>query len=184
MLRRANVVEHGRILRRYTRDGVVKTGCAEAAEELRLSAAWRERNKRPELKGKGYGMLEARSADPEDPNRAFMLNRVRLYRTKPCGGNVAAVESRGIETREREAQAMKAGIRSALLEQSPSAVPLDDGSWCPTCPPWSGGPWRALLYAKPDRTHGALRARFAARSALPVDFESHRAAQAGWIGCC
>ena len=35
---------------------------------------WREKNKRAELIGKGYGMIDGKVADPEDQFHQFMLN--------------------------------------------------------------------------------------------------------------
>jgi len=124
---------------------------------------WRSRNKTEELRGKGYGMLEGKTADPEDPFRSFMLNGyayMGMSRMAEMLRNVDPDSSVRVET---EAQALKEDIRQALfaaMGNSP-VVPLADGSWVPTAPPWvehrgplsvngEGGKWL---------THGSVAAR-------------------------
>jgi len=50
---------------RYTRDTAwvkrIRPKLLKACEYL---LAWRERNKKPELRGKGYGLLDGKVADP------------------------------------------------------------------------------------------------------------------------
>ncbi len=60
---------------RYTRDDAwvasVKDKLLKSCDYL---IAWRERNLRDDLRGRGYGMLDGKVADPEDPYHIFMLN--------------------------------------------------------------------------------------------------------------
>ncbi|MBI4025200.1 MAG: hypothetical protein HY360_09490 [Verrucomicrobia bacterium] len=149
---------------RYTRDEAwLKRVAPKLVKSCDFLLRWRERNKRPELQGKGYGMLEGKCADPEDPNRAFMLNGyacIGLSRVAEMLQRMNPAESKRLA---EEAKAMKQDIRSSLMEaiaKSP-VVPLGDGSWCPTCPPWVEDRGALMLYAKPDRifTHGAFTGR-------------------------
>ncbi|QTH41977.1 hypothetical protein J4772_31445 [Cohnella sp. LGH] len=149
---------------RYTRDEDwilnVKDHLLKAFDYL---AKWRDRNKTEELRGKGYGMLEGKTADPEDPFRSFMLNGyayMGMSRLAEMLRNVDPDSSARVET---EAQALKEDIRQALFAamRSSPVVPLADGSWVPTVPPWvehrgplsvngEGGKWL---------THGSVAAR-------------------------
>ncbi|MDI4647060.1 hypothetical protein [Cohnella hashimotonis] len=149
---------------RYTRDAEwvvrIKDHLLKAFDYLEK---WRDRNKTEALRGKGYGMLEGKTADPEDPFRSFMLNGyayMGLSRLAEMLRNVDPGDSARIEA---EAQAFKADIRQALfaaMANSP-VVPLADGSWVPTVPPWvehrgplavngEGGKWL---------THGSVATR-------------------------
>src|SRR5262249_1864125 len=60
---------------RYTRDMAwiqrIKPKIVKTCEFL---LNWRRRNQRDDLLGRGYGLLEGKTADPDDPFRSFMLN--------------------------------------------------------------------------------------------------------------
>jgi len=124
---------------------------------------WRERNKKEELRGMGYGMMEGKVADPEDPFRAFMLNGygyLGMSRVAEMLAKTNPAESKRIAA---EAEAFKADIRTALDEcfaKSP-VVPLGDGTWCPTAPPWAedNGPVALLTSGEKCWTHGTFMAR-------------------------
>ncbi|MBI3944788.1 MAG: hypothetical protein HY321_02640 [Armatimonadetes bacterium] len=124
---------------------------------------WRERNQREELRGKGYGMMEGKVADPKDPFRTFMLNGYAyqgLVRAAEMLAHSRPDESRRIQ---REAEALKADVRAALLEclATSPAVPLGDGTWCPTVPPWAEarGPAALCTDGQAYFTHGTFLAR-------------------------
>lgn len=149
---------------RYTRDEAwlleIKDRLLKAFDYL---ANWRDRNKTKELRGKGYGMLEGKTADPEDPFRSFMLNGYAYMGMSRLAEMFANVDPDRSARIEEEAQAMKEDIRQALfvaMGNSP-VVPLADGSWVPTVPPWvehrgplsvngEGGKWL---------THGSVATR-------------------------
>jgi hypothetical protein len=125
--------------------------------------AWRARNKRPELRGKGYGLLDGKVADPEDFFHSFMLNGLSylgLARAAEVLAGVAPAESRRLAA---EAKAFRQDIRKAFYEavaRSP-VIPLSDGAWVPTVPPWTEYPGALALYAEGGNwvTHGAFGAR-------------------------
>lgn len=99
---------------------------------------WREKNKIESLRGKGYGMIEGSMADPVDPYRQFMLNGyayLGLSRVSEMLSTVDPVQSARLK---KEAEMWKQDIRETFFNSmghSP-VVPLDDGTWCPTVPPW------------------------------------------------
>lgn len=149
---------------RYTRDEVwlaeVKSKLLKSFHYLK---AWRERNLKEELRGMGYGMLEGKTADPDDPFRSFMLNGYaylglsRLAEMLETGEPAAAEEIRTL------AEELKRDIRTAFDEAAARSpvVPLGDGSWVPTCPPWVGHKGPVSLYAEGGKwyTHGSFVAR-------------------------
>ena len=131
------------------------------AHALRLAGdyliAWRERNLKPELRGKGYGMLEGKTADPEDPFHSFMLTGYA------CLGLKRLAEMLGDDRYAKAADELRQDIRENLaiaMRESP-AVPLGDGRWVPTCPPWAEarGPMCLHVEAEECFTHGAFTAR-------------------------
>ncbi len=149
---------------RYTHDDV---WIREIAPKVRKSCEFllrgRKRNQREDLRGKGYGMLEGKTADPEDPFRSFMFNGY-VYLGLSRMGEI--FESLGLPEGaewKAEAERLKADIRGAfftVLASSP-VVPLGDGRWCPTCPPWveSRGPLALHIDGSAWHTHGSMVTR-------------------------
>ncbi|BBH20623.1 hypothetical protein Back11_19680 [Paenibacillus baekrokdamisoli] len=149
---------------RYTRneDWVrqVKPQLLKAYEFL---MAWRERNEREELRGKGYGMLEGKTADPEDPFRSFMLNGYACIGMSRLAEMLLSSDPATAETIRRNAEAFRTDIRIAFeraMALSP-VVPLGDGSWVPTSPPWVEHRGPLSLYTQTANwlTHGSAVAR-------------------------
>lgn len=124
---------------------------------------WRARNQREDLRGKGYGMLEGKTADPEDPFRSFMLNGyayLGFARTAEMLADINPAQSRKWH---EEAEGLKKDIRTAVsqvMSQSP-VIPLGDGTWCPTLPPWVEYRGPLMLYTDGGNwfTHGAMTSR-------------------------
>jgi hypothetical protein len=149
---------------RYTRDDAwVRAIEPKLARSARFILDWRARNLREELRGSGYGMLEGKTADPNDPFRSFMLNGYHylgLQRVSEMLGHVNPGESARLA---REAEAFKAdilrGFRDAMA-RSP-AIPLGDGTWVPSLPPWVGYRGPLSLYGDGGQwfTHGAFPVR-------------------------
>ena len=121
---------------------------------------WRNRNKKEELKGRGYGMIEGKVADPEDHFHQFMLNGyayLGMSRIAEMLANVDPVQSERIR---KEAVAWKEDIRISFFNSmalSP-VVPLGDGSWCSTAPPWTEADVLRALYQKRETfwSHGTF----------------------------
>lgn len=123
---------------------------------------WREKNKKEELKGRGYGMIDGKVADPEDHYHQFMLNGyayLGLSRVAEVLKNSDPAASNRIR---READAWKEDILATvetLLGLSP-VVPLGDGRWVPTLPPWAEADGLRALYQKKEVfwSHGTFTA--------------------------
>ena len=149
---------------RYTRDIAwvrrIRPKLLKACEYL---LAWRERNKKPELRGKGYGLLDGKVADPEDFFHSFMLNALSYIGIQRAGEMLAEVDPAEAKRLAAEAADFRKDIRAAYYEalgRSP-AIPLGDGAWVPAPPPWSEYPGALALYADGGDwfTHGAFGAR-------------------------
>ena len=149
---------------RYTRNKAwvrrVKPNVLRACDYL---LAWRERNRRPALKGMGYGLIEGKMADPEDFFHAFMLNAVSHLGLRRAAEMLKAVGAREAPRLAREADAWRRDIRAAFreaLDRSP-VMPLGDGTWAPAPPPWAEYRGPLALHADGGEwfTHGAFGCR-------------------------
>lgn len=121
---------------------------------------WRNRNKKPELKGTGYGMIDGKVADPEDQFHQFMLNGYGYLGVKRISEMLKKIDPPESERLEREAEGWKADIRESFFTSMGNSpvVPLGDGTWSPTVPPWPGKIGPRALYAEEDDfwSHGTF----------------------------
>jgi hypothetical protein len=149
---------------RYTRDDEwvrqIEPKLLKACDYL---LKWRQRNLRDDLRGKGYGLLEGKVADPEDPFHSFMLNGYAYLGMSRVAEMLRNVDPAAARKWQAEADAFKADIRTAFAEamaKSP-VVPLGDGTWCPSVAPWTESRGALLLHADGGRyiTHGNAVAR-------------------------
>ncbi len=149
---------------RYTRDQAwVRSIAPKLVKACEYMRRWRARNLREDLRGKGYGMLEGKTADPDDPFRSFMLNGYAYLGFQRVGEMLAGIDAAESARWTKEADALKRDIRTALFEamgRSP-VVPLADGTWCPTVAPWVEYRGPLSLYAGGGDwfTHGAMVSR-------------------------
>ncbi|MGH9511393.1 MAG: hypothetical protein ACRD2U_04585 [Terriglobales bacterium] len=149
---------------RYTHDDTwAKQIAPKVVKSCNFLRNWRHRNQREDLRGKGYGMLEGKTADPEDPFRSFMLNGYAYLGLSRAAEVIAVVDSSEAEKWRLESEGLKSDIRKACckaFEDSP-VVPLGDGRWCPTCPPWVESRGALALHLDHDEwhTHGSMVAR-------------------------
>ena len=149
---------------RYTRDDEwVRRIQPKVMKAVEFILAWRRRNMRDDLKGKGWGLVEGKVADPEDPFHSFMLNGLMvlgLARVAEMLGRVDPAESKRLA---READAFRRDVRKAFAETMARGpvVPLGDGTWVPTVAPWTEGRGPVCLFAEKGEwyTHGAFAAR-------------------------
>ncbi|HMK39347.1 MAG TPA: hypothetical protein VK569_08405, partial [Bacteroidota bacterium] len=121
---------------------------------------WREENKKPDLKGKGYGMIAGKVADPEDPFHQYMLNAyayLGMSRVSEMLRDVDADQSKRLAV---ESEAWKQDIRSSLMKSIANSpvVPLGDGRWSPTVPPWTEAVGPRALHIIPESyfSHGTV----------------------------
>lgn len=149
---------------RYTRDDAwvarVKPQLLKAHE---FTLAWRERNRKPELAGNGYGMLDGKVADPEDFFHSYMLNGYAYLGMTRLAEMLAASNPELSAEIGAEAAAFREDIRDSFfksMERSP-VVPLGDGSWVPTLPPWTSARGPLALHVEGEKwhTHGSSNAR-------------------------
>jgi hypothetical protein len=149
---------------RYTHDkDFIREIAPKLLKACEFLMTWRNANLDEKLRGRGYGMLDGKVADPEDPYHIFMLNGyayVGLSRTAEMLAEIDPVASNKIR---KQAEEFKANILSTLhqaIAESP-VVPLGDGGWCPTVPPWAEirGPACLYLENKKCYTHGTVMAR-------------------------
>ena len=149
---------------RYTGDKQwVKNIAPKLLKSSEFLLKWRERNKREELRGRGYGMLDGAVGDPKDPYHYYMLNGyayLGLSHVARMLAELNPVESRRLRS---EAEALKEDIRESFFEmmgKSP-VVPLGDGSWCPTVAPFVEYRGPLPLYADGGRwyTHFSIISR-------------------------
>ncbi|MCC6862335.1 MAG: hypothetical protein IT158_27415 [Bryobacterales bacterium] len=149
---------------RYTRDDEwVRRIAPRLIKACEYLSAWRRRNLREDLRGKGYGMLDGKTADPEDPFRSYMLNGYAYLGLNRVSEMLRGVDEAQSRRWAGEAQALKKDIRTAVQEglaQSP-VIPLADGAWCPTLAPWTGYHGPLLLHGGGGKwfTHGAMVSR-------------------------
>jgi len=124
---------------------------------------WRTRNKKEELKGKGYGLLEGKVADPEDLERTFMLNGYTYLGLSRIAEVLNKFEPEFSKFLRIEAEELKSDIRTASSEAIASGpvVPLGNGTWVPTVAPWAGqyGPSLLFVDGKKCYTHGTFTSR-------------------------
>lgn len=149
---------------RYTRDDAwvqqIKPKLLKSCEYL---LAWRNRNKREDLQGLGYGLQDGKVADPDDFFHSFMLNALSylgLVRAAEMLAQVDAAESKRLT---EECACYREDIRRAYREATARSpvVPLGDGSWAPSFAPWTEYPGPVSLFAEGGNwfTHSAFNAR-------------------------
>jgi hypothetical protein len=131
---------------------------------------WRRRNMKEELRGKGYGMLEGKVADPQDFYHSFMLNALSYVGLKRAVEMYADIDAQAFMEVKQELAPYLADIRDSYarnVARSP-VVPLGDGTWIPSFSPWAeyagpvslyadGGSWLShYMFASRDSLIGAL----------------------------
>lgn len=121
---------------------------------------WREDNKVDSIRGKGYGMIAGKVADPEDHFHQFMLNGYAYLGLKRVAEILAEIDPEQSNRIRKEAEAWKEDIRESFfnaMARSP-VVPLGDGTWVPTVPPWAEATGPRAILAKRENffSHGTF----------------------------
>lgn len=121
---------------------------------------WRNKNKVDSLRGKGYGMIAGKVADPEDHFHQFMLNGYAYLGLSRVAEMLAAIDPDQSNRIKKEAEAWKNDIRESFFNAmalSP-VVPLGDGTWSPTVPPWAEAIGPRALYVNRETfySHGTF----------------------------
>jgi hypothetical protein len=148
---------------RYTGDtGWVKEVKPKLVKSCEYLLRWRERNKKENLKGMGYGMIDGKVADPEDPFYQFMLNGYGYIGISRVAEMLQQSDPVYAEQLNNEAESWKQDILASFyhsMARSP-AVPLGDGTWCPTVAPWAGAVGPRALFVNDETffSHGTFTA--------------------------
>ncbi len=146
---------------RYTHD----TSWVREVEPKLLKACeflfqWREKNKKDNLIGKGYGMIDGKVADPEDQFHQFMLNGYAYIGISRVAEMLAGIDGTNSLRIRKEAEAWKKDIRVSFFNSMAGSpvVPIGDGTWCPTVPPWTEAKAMRLMYLNPETfmSHGTF----------------------------
>ncbi len=125
---------------RYTRDTAwVRRTAPQMNKACEHLIAWRACNKTEEMRAIGcYGLIEGQCADPDFPLHSYMLNGYAYLGLQRAAEMMRVVDPHRADELAREAEAWKADIRQSLFDAMAIApvLPLADGAWCPTAPPW------------------------------------------------
>jgi len=121
---------------------------------------WRNKNKTDSLKGRGYGLIDGKVADPEDHFHQFMLNGYAYLGLNRIAEILVEIDPASAARIRKEADAWKKDLRESFfnaLALSP-VVPLGDGTWSPTAPPWTETRGLRSLYLKNEAffSHGTF----------------------------
>lgn len=121
---------------------------------------WREKNKKDELKGRGYGMIDGKVADPEDHFHQFMLNGYAYLGLSRISEALQTTDPQNSARIKSEAEAWKKDILETVksLKALSPVVPLGDGRWVPTLPPWAEADGPRNLFQKKETfwSHGTF----------------------------
>jgi hypothetical protein len=134
---------------RYTHDSSwVKQIEPKLLKSCAFLSQWRERNKKESLRGKGYGMIDGKVADPEDQFHQYMLNGYAYLGLSRVAEILRDIDKPNSTRLKQEAESWKQDIRSSFVNSMACSpvVPLGDGTWCPTVPPWTEARVMRLLY--------------------------------------
>lgn len=146
---------------RYTNDRAwAESIKPQLLKACRYLVEWRARNLKDELRGRGYGMVDGKVADPEDQFHQFMLNAYSQLGLKRAAEVLEALGAAEAEELRKESEEWRMDILDsfhARLASSP-VVPVSDGSWCPTCSPWAESRTARFLLQKAEnyRSHGTF----------------------------
>ncbi len=148
---------------RYTRDKEwVKQVEPKLLKACDFLIQWRAKNKKEELFGKGYGMIAGKVADPEDPFHQYMLNAYAYLGVSRVAEMLRDINAEQSKRLGQEAEAWKHEIRVSLMNSISNSpvVPLGDGRWCPTVPPWTEAMGPRALHITPETffSHGTVTA--------------------------
>ncbi len=123
----------------YTRDDA---WARDVERSVKKACEWIvERRHADSPEGVGRGMIVGKVADPVDEYRSFMLNSYQYMGLTAAAVLLQNVDPEAAERYTEEAGRFGADIRRALKlarERSP-VVPLGDGRYVPSSPPWAEG---------------------------------------------
>jgi len=149
---------------RYTRDEAwIGRNHEKLVKAYEYIVEWRKRNMTDAFKGRGYGMIDGKTADPEDPFHSFMLNGYAYLGLSRLAEMWRSSNAELAEEVLAVAAAMKSDIREAFYMNAAKSpvVPIGNGTWVPTAAPWVEHRGPLCLFAEGGNwlTHGSMPAR-------------------------
>lgn len=149
---------------RYTRDEAwVKRIASKLVKSCDFLIAWRRRNQRDDLKKHGYGMLDGNVGDPLDQTHYFFNSAYACAGIKGVAAMLALMDPAKATELIAEAHAFRQDIRVSLEERMAASpvIPLRDGTWRPTAPPWAEACGPVCLYVEKGAvfTHNSFTPR-------------------------
>jgi len=105
-------------------------------------------------------MIDGKVADPEDQFHQYMLNGYAFLGISRVAEILGDIDKTNSIRLKKEADSWKQDIRASLVNSMAGSpvVPLGDGSWCPTVPPWTEARALRLLYLNGETflSHGTF----------------------------
>ncbi len=149
---------------RYTADTAwVRSSLPHLKKACDYLVNWRNRNLADSLKGRGYGMIAGKVADPEDEYHQYMLNGYAYLGISRAAEIARVADPRYARYLNGIAASWKRDIRDSFFASRAGSpvVPLGDGRWTPTIPPWAEATSPAFLYTEPGTffSHGTFFTR-------------------------
>ncbi|MBT2496722.1 hypothetical protein J7E45_14005 [Microbacterium sp. ISL-59] len=122
-----------------------------------------ERRRVQRAAGVPHGLITGKAADPEDDFAGYMLNGFAYLGLARAAEVMRELDPELASGWQAAADELRQDIRASLdhwMSQSP-VVPLADGTWSRTVPPWAGQPGPVVLDRTGGRylTHGTVTTR-------------------------
>jgi len=121
---------------------------------------WRNKNKTKDLRNNWYGLIDGKVADPKDPYHSYMLNGYAYLGISRVAEMLEEIDPDQSNYLRKEAEAWKRDIRTSFFIELASSpvVPLGDGTWCQTIPPWPEATGIRALYVNKEKlySHGTF----------------------------
>ena len=161
---------------RYTRDTeFVKKNKPKILKACEYLISEQDSNKCSDLKGKGYGMMVGKVADKNDHFHSFMLNGYNYLGLSRSAEMLAGIDPVMAERIRLHAEELKGNIREsffAAMKRSP-VMPLGDGTWVPSVPPWPDTQWLPQLFLEPHKmySHAHFTVRYATTGPLYLVYQ-------------
>ena len=161
---------------RYTRDTeFVKMNMPKIIKACEYLISEQDSNKRDDLKGKGYGMMVGKVADKNDHYHSFMLNGYNYLGLSRSAEMLAGIDPVVSERIRLNAEELKKNIHESFfsaMKRSP-LMPLDNGTWVPSVPPWPDTKWLPQLFLEPHKmySHAHFTVRYATTGPLYLVYQ-------------
>ncbi len=149
---------------RYTHDVEwLKSSMPNLKKACDFLVKWRQQSLIDSLRGRGYGMIAGKVADPKDEYHQYMLNGYAYLGMSRAAEIAEIVDLNYGRQIQKVADSWKQDIRNSFFNSRAHSpvVPLGDGRWSPTVPPWTETVSPTFLYTQPGNffSHGSFFTR-------------------------